>query len=127
MNIKKSKLALYYQFLNKLELTGVDSRARTKLTKDMGEAITELQEDEKTLAEEVNASVDENGNVSFRKPEDKITFVKAQIELKQEEVVFEEKTMDQFDKLKNALLDYDEKLSGQDAEAYDSILDDLEK
>ena len=127
MNIKKYNLSAYYKFLVGLSLVGVKSRARTKLTKDMDGALTELSADEKTLAEEVEADVDETGLVTFKRPEDQIIFEKAQKELREEEVIFEEKTIDQLKKLNEALHQYDTELSGVDANTYDSKLDDLEQ
>lgn len=127
MNIKKKNLVKIYNFLDKLELVGIESRARTKFNKDVYNSIEELEEDEKTLVREVGASADEKGHVTFANPEDSITFGKSQQELYEEEVIFEEKTMDQFDKLKEALIKYEKPLSGIEAGVYDLLLDELEK
>jgi len=140
MKIKKYNLMSVFQFLEKATLVGSASRARTKLNKQIGEAISELQEDETKLAKDMGGSVDENGHVDFileSNDDDEaqkeytqgkhIAFAKEQSELRQEEALFTEKTQGQFESLKNALYDYEEKLSGQDAVVYDILLDSLEE
>ena len=139
MEIKKSNLVNVFQFLNDVTLVGAASRARTKLNKDISEAINELQEEETTLAKEMGGEVDENGHVDFKVDEDlsseelenakkekAIEFSKAQLELRQEKVIFNETVKDQFNRLKNALYNYDKELSGSEANVYDMVLDVLE-
>lgn len=140
MEIKKSNLVNVFQFLNDATLVGAASRSRTKLNKDISEAINELQEEETTLAEEMGGEVDENGHVDFKVDEDlsseelenakkekAIEFSKAQLELRQEKVIFNETVKDQFNRLKNALYNYDKELSGAEANVYDMVLDVLEE
>lgn len=140
MEIKKSNLVNVFQFLNDVTLVGAASRARTKLNKDISEAINELQEEETTLAKEMGGEVDENGHVDFKvdesfsdeelenaKKEKAIEFSKAQLELRQEKVIFTETVKDQFNRLKNALYDYDKELNGAEANVYDMVLDVLEE
>lgn len=140
MEIKKSNLVNVFQFLNDVTLVGAASRARTKLNKDISEAINELQEEETTLAKETGGEVDENGHVDFKVDEDlsseelenakkekAIEFSKAQLELRQEKVIFNETVKDQFNRLKNALYNYDKELSGAEANAYDMVLESLEE
>lgn len=140
MEIKKSNLISVFQFLNDVTLVGAASRARTKLNKDISEAINELQEEETTLAKEMGGEVDENGHVDFKvdesfsdeelenaKKEKAIEFSKAQLELRQEKVIFTETVKDQFNRLKNALYDYDKELNGAEANVYDMVLDVLEE
>lgn len=139
MEIKKSNLVNVFQFLNDVTLVGAASRARTKLNKEIGNAINELQSDEVALAEELGGRVNDEGRVVFVSEEDlneteaaeyskkkHAEFTNAQSDLRQEEAIFNEATKDQFNRLKNALYDYDEKLSGQDATVYDILLDALE-
>ncbi|MCT8383389.1 hypothetical protein D0505_02000 [Leuconostoc mesenteroides] len=139
MEIKKSNLISVFQFLNDVTLVGAASRARTKLNKEIGNAINELQSDEVALAEELGGRVNDEGRVVFVSEEDlneteaaeyskkkHAEFTNAQSDLRQEEAIFNEATKDQFNRLKNALYDYDEKLSGQDATVYDILLDALE-
>ncbi|MBZ1518198.1 hypothetical protein J3330_03420, partial [Leuconostoc mesenteroides] len=128
-----------FEFLGKINLVGAASRARTKLNKEIGNAINELQSDEVALAEELGGRVNDEGRVVFVSEEDlneteaaeyskkkHAEFTNAQSDLRQEEAIFNEATKDQFNRLKNALYDYDEKLSGQDATVYDILLDALE-
>lgn len=139
MNIKKYNLVPIFEFLGKINLVGAASRARTKLNKEIGNAINELQSDEVALAEELGGRVNDEGRVVFVSEEDlneteaaeyskkkHAEFTNAQSDLRQEEAIFNEATNDQFNRLKNALYDYDEKLSGQDATVYDILLDALE-
>ena len=139
MNIKKYNLVPIFEFLGKINLVGAASRARTKLNKEIGNAINELQSDEVALAEELGGRVNDEGRVVFVSEEDlneteaaeyskkkHAEFTNAQSDLRQEEAIFNEATKDQFNRLKNALYDYDEKLSGQDATVYDILLDALE-
>lgn len=139
MNIKKYNLVPIFEFLGKINLVGAASRARTKLNKEIGNAINELQSDEVALAEELGGRVNDEGRVVFVSEEDlneteaaeyskkkHAEFTNAQSDLRQEEAIFNEATKDQFNRLKNALYDYDEKLSGQDAIVYDILLDALE-
>ncbi|MCJ2158624.1 hypothetical protein [Leuconostoc mesenteroides] len=139
MNIKKYNLVPIFEFLGKINLVGTASRARTKLNKEIGNAINELQSDEVALAEELGGRVNDEGRVVFVSEEDlneteaaeyskkkHAEFTNAQSDLRQEEAIFNEATKDQFNRLKNALYDYDEKLSGQDATVYDILLDALE-
>lgn len=127
MNIKKIDLVPFYGFLLGVSLVGAASRARTKLNKSIMAAIEELQDDEKTLAEENNGTVDENGSVSFEKPEDKLAFVKAQTELRDEKVIINENVKEQFARLRNALEQYDKELKDNEAVFYDKLLDALEE
>lgn len=127
MIIKKNNLAPIYNFLNEIALSGSASRARTKLSKDIYSAIEEIQEDEAKLANENNGTVKDDGKILFDTPEDNASFLKAQGELREEGSIFSEKTADQFKKLYDALDNYDEKLSGINAEAYDNLLSSLEE
>lgn len=127
MIIKKNNLAPIYNFLNEIALSGSASRARTKLSKDIYSAIEEIQEDEAKLANENNGTIKDDGKISFDTPEGSASFLKAQGELREEGAIFSEKTAEQFKKLYDALDNYDEKLSGANAEAYDNLLSSLEE
>jgi predicted outer membrane protein len=128
MNIKNNDLLKVYNFLNEASFVGAVSRARTKLMKSIGEAIGELQSDEISLAHENHGTLGANGAVEFDKnyPEDRIAFNQAHEELLNEEAVFMETTRDQFSRLKSGLEQYEKELNGQDAQAYDTLLDALE-
>ncbi|MDI6553088.1 hypothetical protein [Leuconostoc falkenbergense] len=127
MNVKKIDLVPFYGFLSGVSLVGAASRARTKLNKSIMAAINELQDDEKALAEENNGTVDENGGVNFDEPEDKLSFVKAQADLRDEKVIINETVKEQFASLRNALEQYDKELKDDDAVIYDKLLDVLEE
>lgn len=127
MNIKKNDLVPFYGFLSGVSLVGAASRARTKLNKSLISAINELQDDEKALAEENNGTVDDNGNVKFKKPEDNLAFSKAHADLLDEKVIINETVKEQFARLRNALEQYDKELRDNEAVVYDKLLDVLEE
>lgn len=127
MKIEKSMLVPVFNFLVGASLVGPASRARTKLVNDVNEQIEILQNDQKDLVQSNSGHIDDAGNINFSEAEFKIEYEKQREELFKEKVLFNEKTEGYFERLRVGLDKYTEKLSGQDAVAYDYLLDKLEE
>src|SRR5699024_4250934 len=95
-----------------LELTGRFSRARQKLNKAVVDKLNEFSNDFMEL--EYDLSGDE--------------LTKAKLELASEVAIVDVSEYEGImNRLYAALIDYDKELSGEDADSYDLILDELEK
>lgn len=106
------KLKAISDFLYSLELTGRFSRARQKLNKAVVEKLNEFSNDFMEL--EYDLSGDE--------------LTKAKLELASEVAIVDVSEYEGImNRLYAALIDYDKELSGEDADSYDLILDELEK
>ncbi|MBZ6004101.1 hypothetical protein KII95_08775 [Leuconostoc gelidum subsp. aenigmaticum] len=131
MKIKKNELNNIHFLLVGLTLKGTVSRARTKLDKQIIDALNEVGKEEKELAEDNDGSVDENGTIVFSKTEEgaqnAINFKKEHTELLAEKVIFNETIEGHYDRLKSVLNEYEGEFSGNDAQAYDTLLDSLEE
>ncbi|PND41297.1 hypothetical protein B0W51_06205 [Leuconostoc mesenteroides] len=127
ISVKKGQLVPFYNFLNELSLVGASSRARTKLNKSILEFTKELNSDEEKMVEEFKGTVGDNGIVTFDNQEVKRDFVKEQSELRNEKIIISESIEGQFDRIKNALENYEKELNGPEAEIYNDLLDILEK
>lgn len=137
ISIKKNSLRNIHILLEGLSLKGAVSRARTKLDQKILDAFQEVGEEERALIKEYDGTILESGQVKFPldKNEDgsngtvsskKLAYEKADKELFEESVLIPEHTEGQFERLLNSLNDYDQELSGTNAQAYDSLLDALE-
>lgn len=137
ISIKKSSLRDIHILLEGLSLKGAVSRARTKLDQKILDAFKEVGEEERALIKEYDGTILESGQVKFPldKNEDgsngtisskKLAYEKADKELFEESIIISEHTEGQFERLLNALNNYDQELSGTSAQAYDSLLDALE-
>lgn len=114
MKLKFSNLKLkaISDFLYSLELTGRFSRARQKLNKAVVDKLNEFSNDFMEL--EYDLSGDE--------------LTKAKLELASEVAIVDVSEYEGImNRLYAALIDYDKELSGEDADSYDLILDELEK
>lgn len=127
ISVKKGQLVPFYNFLNELSLVGASSRARTKLNKSILEFTKELNSDEEKMVEEFKGTVGDNGVATFDNQEVKRDFVKEQSELRNEKIIISESIEGQFDRIKNALENYEKELNGPEAEIYNDLLDILEK
>lgn len=120
--------------LQKVELKGKSSRARTKLIKLLASSMKDLNESEIALADE-NAQLDENGEIvrtdkgmAVIDPAKVDTYRKQHNELLQETAEVEGATYaEHLDDCQSFLIDLDMELSGEDAEAYDALLDAIEE
>lgn len=137
ISIKKNSLRDIHILLEGLSLKGAVSRARTKLDQKILESFQEVGEEERALIKEYDGAILESGQVKFPidKNEDgsngtisskKVAYEKADKELFEESVLIPEHTEGQFERLLNSLNDYDQELSGSNAQAYDTLLDALE-
>lgn len=132
ISLKKKSLRNIHILLEGLSLKGAVSRARTKLDQKVLDAFKEVGEEERALIEEHDGTILENGQVKFPLDEGtkisskKAAYEKADEELFEESVIIPEHTEGQFERLLNALNNYDQELSGNNASAYDTLLDALE-
>ncbi|MGQ4573353.1 DUF1617 family protein [Leuconostoc pseudomesenteroides] len=132
ISLKKKSLRNIHILLEGLSLKGAVSRARTKLDQKVLDAFKEVGEEERSLIEEYDGTILENGQVKFPLDEGtkisskKVAYEKADKELFEESVIIPEHTEGQFERLLNTLNDYDQELSGNNASAYDELLDALE-
>lgn len=130
MKIKKNELNNVHFLLVGLTLKGTVSRSRTKLDKQIIDALNEVGKEEKELAEDNDGSV-VDGKIIFPKTEDgaqnAANFKKEHTELLAEKVIFNETIEGHYDRLKSVLNEYEGEFSGNDAQAYDTLLDALEE
>lgn len=126
MKLEKKMLIPVFNFLAEAALTGQASRARTKLLKDIDEEVNSLQDDQKELVANYNGKINEDGLIKFESNDNKLEYEKQRQELFSEKVIFNEKTEGYFEKLRAALDNYDQKMSGEAAVAYDNVMDALE-
>jgi len=130
IKLVKKSISGIESFLDSILINGASSRARTKLLKDIIEQMSEIEKEEIALAESFGGKVNK-GYISFDETDEgksnKINFEKEHTELLNEKIKFEERSEGHFNKLKNSLLNYEEKLSGSQAEAFDNLLDAFEE
>jgi len=126
-------LAPSVNFLQGITLKGKDSRARTKLVNLLTNQVRELQESEQALIDEY-AKTDENGkqekvengNVKID-PNRTKEYLAEHSKLMLEQVEIEGGTyVNHIDDCEKILNDYDGELEGQNAQAYDALLDAFE-
>lgn len=130
IELKNKELSPAINFLSGLNLRSKDSRCRSKLVKLLTDVLQDLGEEEKKLMSENNL-LDESGSLideSERDPEMVRAFNREQAMLMDEVVIIEgglyAKNIDEMPRILN---EYDGELSGQIAEIYDRLLDEMEK
>lgn len=134
INLENFYLVPSINFLQALKLKGAQSRSRSKLVKLLTQSLTTLQEDERKLVEEYG-HLDENGEVVKNdqgevdiQPDRKAEWQQEHRKLLNEVAEIEGGTyVNHIDDCRQILLDYDGEMSGQDAEAYDALLDAFEQ
>ncbi|MCM2983846.1 hypothetical protein M3599_23410 [Niallia circulans] len=131
ISIKVSYLPSVTEFLYNLTLKGKQSRHRSRLVKAMQEKWKEVVEEEQELLKEY-AGVDEEGNPKKKDGQYDIKDVKGfkeqQKELFDEEFILEGGDATGYLKtVKEIVFDYDEEVSGKDAEAYDYLCEVFEE
>ena len=133
INLENLYLVPSINFLQSIKLKGAQSRSRSKLVKLLTKSLTTLQEDERKLVEEYGR-IDENGepvkdeqgNIDIQ-PAKEAEWLKEHSELLNEIAEIEGGTyVNHINDCKQILTDYDGELSGQEAEAYDALLDAFE-
>lgn len=126
-------LAPSVNFLGTIKLKGKDSRARTKLVNLLTQQVRELQESEQELIDEY-AKTDENGKPEKAEngnakidPDRAKEYLAEHSKLMLEQVEIEGGTyVNHIDDCQKILEDYDGELEGQNAQAYDALLDAFE-
>lgn len=126
-------LAPAVNFLGTIKLKGKDSRARTKLVNLLTQQVRELQESEQELIDEY-AKTDENGKPEKAEngnakidPDRAKEYLAEHSKLMLEQVEIEGGTyVNHIDDCQKILEDYDGDLDGQNAQAYDALLDAFE-
>ncbi len=126
-------LAPSVNFLGTIKLKGKDSRARSKLVKLLTNQFRELQESEQALIDEY-AKTDENGKQEKTEngnakidPDRAKEYLAEHSKLMLEQVEIEGGTyVNHIDDCQKILEDYDGELDGQNAQAYDALLDAFE-
>ena len=133
INLENAYLVPSINFLQSIKLKGKESRSRSKLVKLLTESLAELQEDEQQLLNEygvTNADGDlvknAQGNIEIQPGRDQ-EWNKAHRELMEEVAEVEGGTyVNHINDCHDILDGYDGELSGQEAEAYDALLDAFE-
>lgn len=133
LRFKTAEVPLAVQFLRGLSLSGSHSRARSKLVKQLAEALNAASEDEIELYKQYSETdaagelvKDDQGR--FITPPEK----QAELNSEHEKLMAEPIVIDggmyaeQIAGLQQVLADYDGQLSGDDAQIYDRILDEFE-
>jgi len=126
-------LAPSVNFLGTIKLKGKDSRARTKLVNLLTQQVRELQESEQELIDEY-AKTDENGKPEKAEngnakidPNRAKEYLAEHSKLMLEQVEIEGGTyVNHIDDCQKILENYDGELEGQNAQAYDALLDAFE-
>lgn len=128
--LKNKELKTAINFLSNMNLRAKDSRHRSKLVKLLTKAFAELGDEEKKLMSECDL-LDESGDLKAEGDRDlkKVAeFNSEQADLMEEEVIIEGGMYSRnFDEMPRILSEYDEVISGIDAEIYDKLMDEFEK
>lgn len=133
LRFKTAEVPLAVQFLRGLSLSGSQSRARSKLVKQLAEALNAASEDEIELYKQYSET-DATGELvkddqgRFITPPEKQAELNAEHEKLMAEPIVIDGGMyaEQIAGLQQVLADYDGQLSGDDAQIYDRILDEFE-
>lgn len=133
LSLKNHELAPTINFLAEVKLSPKASRCRSKLVKKLLEKHAELKEDLDEITEKFGER-DDDGKI-IRSDEGVIKFAKEKLEegTKEQQELMDEVISINIDEIKDKVtflvgkLDkLDTKLSGHDAEIYDTIMDKLE-
>lgn len=127
ITLKNTELPTAIQFLKSLNLKGSDSRCRSKLVKLLEAPTQEFLQDETELFKEYDL-LDEQGKIKQDGDREKVAQFKVeQNKLYQECVQIDSGTYTpQIEKLQNILENIEIELSGDNAEIYDRLLDEME-
>lgn len=134
LSLKNKELAPIINFLSKVELSPKASRCRSKLVKKLLEKHTELKEDLEVIIDKFGKRDEndkiiqlENGNVEFSDDGKEEGIKEQQILLDEEVSINLDEIKERVKFLVSKLDKIDTKLSGYDAEIYDTIMDKLEE
>lgn len=133
LQVKNEAIVQFVTFLEKLELTPKASRVRTKLNKLLGLKIEELYKDELELLDrfgkkdEEGQLIEKDGSYSLIE-ESALHYHQEKSALLSETVHIEVKELhDKLPILMEELENSEEKISGQQAEVFDELMDLLEE
>lgn len=130
ITLKNNELMPTISFLQNISLKGKDSRHRTKFVKQLQIAFDALVEAEKDLMNDFGL-LDENKELLPGAEQDKTSVKFFQSEQKilfEEEVIIEGGTFAKnFDEIPRILNEYEGELSGEQADIYDKLLDQMEE
>lgn len=128
IKIKNSKLQSIANFLKDAKLAGKVSRYRSKLLADIEAKMMELAKDEQNIVKESGATINDEGNITdFPDDDSRLLLQKELTDIRFEQSIFNEKIVGQFSALYIAMCEYSEPLAGQDAQAYDDLMEVLEE
>ena len=134
LSLKNKELAPIINFLSKVELSPKASRCRSKLVKKLLEKHAELKEDLEVIIDKFGKRDEndkiiqlENGNVEFSDDRKEEGIKEQQILLDEEVSINLDEIKERVKFLVSKLDKIDTKLSGYDAEIYDTIMDKLEE
>lgn len=134
LSLKNKELAPIINFLSKVELSPKASRCRSKLVKKLLEKHAELKEDLEVIIDKFGKRDEndkiiqlENGNVEFSDDGKEEGIKEQQILLDEEVSINLDEIKEKVRFLVSKLDKIDTKLSGYDAEIYDTIMDKLEE
>ena len=134
LSLKNKELAPIINFLSKVELSPKASRCRSKLVKKLLEKHAELKEDLDVIIDKFGKRDEndkiiqlENGNVEFSDDRKEEGIKEQQILLDEEVSINLDEIKERVKFLVSKLDKIDTKLSGYDAEIYDTIMDKLEE
>ena len=134
LSLKNQELAPVINFLTALELSPKASRCRSKLVKKLLEKHAELKEDLEAIIDKFGKRDEndkiiqlENGNVEFSDDGKEEGIKEQQILLDEEVSINLDEIKERVKFLVSKLDKIDTKLSGYDAEIYDTIMDKLEE
>lgn len=127
IELANKELAPAINFLQSMTLKAADSRHRSKLVKLLVQAYEELMTEEKALMEKLGL-LNEKGDLrTDLNSEETKEFKSEQKTLFDEKVIIEGGIYSKnIDELPRILNEFDGELSGQDAEIYDRLLDEME-
>ena len=133
LSLKNKELAPIINFLSKVELSPKASRCRSKLVKKLLEKHAELKEDLEVIIDKFGKRDEndkiiqlEDGNVEFSDDRKEEGIKEQQILLDEEVSINLDEIKERVKFLVSKLDKIDTKLSGYDAETYDTLMDKLE-
>lgn len=128
ITLKNAELHAAIKFLKDLKLKGGDSRCRSKLVKLLETPMQEFLQDETELFKEYDL-LDERGKIKQDGDPEKVAQFKVEQNRLYQECVQINSGMytPQIENLKNILENINIELSGEQAEIYDRLLDEMEK
>lgn len=134
LSLKNKELAPIINFLSEVKLSPKASRCRSKLVKKLLEKHAELKEDLEVIIDKFGKRDEndkiiqlEDGNVEFSDDRKEEGIKEQQILLDEEVSINLDEIKDKVKFLVSKLDKLDAKLSGYDAEIYDTIMDKLEE